>query len=295
MVATTTLFLSLFLRPTPAAPPPASDACNGIFLSYTYTGGRAVSPILRSDPTRQAYRFESTLSILNNDLDDLKSWRVFVGFQHDEYLVSVSNAVLADGNSFPGSVANGTVFAGFPNMDLRTGIEKAGDSTQMGIRVELVGTQFGVGPRGVPMPANISLVNDGWICPAPTVQAIELGRSGPGFEAVYSFNGTMMEGAISKRNDTIFMQGLEGLNYLVGETDGADPRRDTRVPGKQQSVISFKKKLTLGINIQAGDGFPTKVYFNGEECSLPRVLPVSGAGRLGSSLLVMVVVAFVFV
>ncbi|GFP82414.1 cobra-like protein 7, partial [Phtheirospermum japonicum] len=32
------------------------------------------------------------------------------------------------------------------------------------------GTQFGVGPRGVPMPTNISLVNDGWICPAPTMQ-----------------------------------------------------------------------------------------------------------------------------
>ncbi|KAL3626568.1 COBRA-like protein 7 [Castilleja foliolosa] len=655
MAATTTLFLSLFLlilaraqsqtRTTPAAPPPASDSCNGIFLSYTYTGGRAVPPILRSDPTRQAYRFESTLSILNNDLDELKSWRVFVGFQHEEYLVSASNAVLADGNSFPGSVANGTVFAGFPNMDLRTGIETAGDSTQMGVRVEMVGTQFGVGPRGVPMPANISLVNDGWICPAPIFQgnqtmnvcctkdpnfrpnttlddqeflprqngdltimydvtrtyessywaqvtienhnplgrldswqlswdwmedefifamrgaypsvvdtsdcvfgpqgqyyqqldfstalncdrrptivdlplsmtnntnlgmvpfccrngtilppamdpsksksafqinvfkmppntnrsyltppqnwaitgrlnpdykcgppvrvgpshfpdpsaqlsstssvaswqvvcnithprgasprccvsfsayynesvipcetcacgcpaggnaartcsataramllpaqallvpfenrsrlatawaplhhlpipnplpcgdncgvslnwhlftdyrggwsaritlfnwdevsfadwftAIELGKAGPGFEAAYSFNGTMMEGAVSKRNDTIFMQGLEGLNYLVGETDGADPRRDPRVPGKQQSVISFKKKLTPGINIPAGDGFPTKVYFNGEECSLPRLLPTSGAGRFGTVLLsfFVVVMAFVF-
>ncbi|KAL3654626.1 hypothetical protein CASFOL_001611 [Castilleja foliolosa] len=40
-------------------------------------------------------------------------------------------------------------------MDLKTGIETAGDSTQMGVRVDMVGTQFGVGPRGVPMPANI--------------------------------------------------------------------------------------------------------------------------------------------
>ncbi|KAL3630761.1 hypothetical protein CASFOL_023745 [Castilleja foliolosa] len=40
-------------------------------------------------------------------------------------------------------------------LPLRTGIETAGDSTQMGVRVEMVGTQFGVGPRGVPMPANI--------------------------------------------------------------------------------------------------------------------------------------------
>ncbi|KAL3628595.1 hypothetical protein CASFOL_027641 [Castilleja foliolosa] len=65
-----------------------------------------------------------------------------------------------------------SVFAGFPNMDLRTGIETAGDSTQMGVRVEMVGTQFGVGPRGVPMSANISLANDGWICPAPILQVI---------------------------------------------------------------------------------------------------------------------------
>ncbi|KAL3631177.1 hypothetical protein CASFOL_024161 [Castilleja foliolosa] len=59
-------------------------------------------------------------------------------------------------------------------MDLRTGIETAGDSTQMGVRVEMVGTQFGVGPRSVPMPANISLVNDGWIFPAPILQGSDL-------------------------------------------------------------------------------------------------------------------------
>ncbi|KAL3616017.1 hypothetical protein CASFOL_040311 [Castilleja foliolosa] len=75
-----------------------------------------------------------------------------------------------------------SVFAGFPNMDLRTGIETAGDSTQMGVRVEMVGTQFGVGPRGVPMSANISLANDGWICPAPILQGLwrtfEIGQTG---------------------------------------------------------------------------------------------------------------------
>ncbi|KAK6161044.1 hypothetical protein DH2020_004425 [Rehmannia glutinosa] len=553
MAATTTLFLSLFLlilgqvqsqTRTPAqpqAPPPASDACNGIFLTYTYTDGKVVPPILRTDPVRQAYRFESSFSVLNNDLEELKSWRVFVGFQHDEYLVSASNAVLADGNSIPGSVGNGSIFAGFPNPDLRTGIETAGDLTQMSVRVELVGTQFGVGPRDVPMPTNISLVNDGWVCPEPTLRgnrsmevcctrdpdfksnvtldeeflprqngdltimydvtrtyesnywaqvtienhnalgrldnwqlswdwmedefifamrgaypsvvdtsacmipfccrkdnlaagngpqqveisvpdqrfqdaanlnrsdltppqnwgisgrinpdykcgppvrpkgasprccvsfsayynesiipcqtcacgcpantdrtcsttapalflpsqallvpfdnrttlarawadlhhfpvpnplpcsdncgvsmnwhlftdyrggwsaritifnwdeysfadwftAIQLDKAAPGFEAVYSFNGTSLD--IDGVNNTIFMQGLPGLNYLVAETDGTDPKKDPRVPGKQQSVISFTKKLTPGINIPAGDGFPTKVYFNGEECSL---------------------------
>lgn len=95
---------------------------------------------------------------------------MFVGFQHDEYLVSASNAVLADGNKIPGSVGNGTIFAGFPNPDLKTGIETAGDLTQMSVRVALVGTQFGVGPPAVPMPTNISLVNDGWVCPEPAMQ-----------------------------------------------------------------------------------------------------------------------------
>ncbi|KAK4483290.1 hypothetical protein RD792_010475 [Penstemon davidsonii] len=655
---TPTLFLSsLFLlllfmgqikaqtRPTvPAAPAPASDLCNGVFLSYTYTSGKIVPPILR-DPTQQSYRFESLLVILNNDLEELKSWQVWVGFQHDEYLVSASNAVLADGGSIPGGVGNGSVFSGYPNPDLRTGIQTAGDLTQMSAQIELVGTQFGVGPRSVPMPRNISLVNDGWVCPRPTMQgnstmevccnrdprfrsnvtseefsprqngdltitydvtrtyesnywaqvtienhnrlgrldnwqlswdwmedefifamrgaypssvdtsqcvfgiqgqyyqsldfstalncdrrptivdlplsmtnntnlgmipfccrngtilppamdpsksksafqinvfkmppninrsrlsppqnwgisgrlnpdykcgppvrvspsqfpdpsaqlpdtsaiaswqvvcnitqpegasprccvsfsafynesiipcqtcacgcpastertcsstspalflpsqallvpfenrtnlarawanlhnfhvpnplpcsdncgvslnwhlftdyrggwsaritifnwddfaftdwftAIELDRSAAGFEAAYSFNGSVLDDGVNNKNNTIFMQGLPGLNYLVGEVDGADPRKDPRVPGKQQSVISFTKRLTPGIDVPGGDGFPTKVYFNGEECSLPRLLPTSDSYRLlGSSsvfltLVLLLQIVFVF-
>ncbi|KAG2317748.1 hypothetical protein Bca52824_020870 [Brassica carinata] len=85
------------------------------------------------------------------------------------------------------------------------------------------------------------------------------------------------------------MEGLPGLNYLVGEVDGKNPSKDYRVPGKQQSVISFTKKLTPGINVGSRDGFPTKVLFNGQECSLPSVLPSSN-GRKGhvSTFLLMV-------
>ncbi|XP_022874681.1 COBRA-like protein 7 [Olea europaea var. sylvestris] len=621
---------------TPAgseAPAPASDSCDGVFLSYTYKTGKIIPPTLKSDPTRQAYRFESTLFVLNNDLEELKSWRVFVGFQHDEHLVSASNVVLADGTSLPASVGNGSVFAGYPNADLKTGVETAGDLTQMSVQVDLVGTQFGIGAPDVPLPNNISLVNDGWVCPKPSNQgksvrqvccsrdpkfksnvtldeeflprqdgdltimydiirtyesnywaqvtianhnplgrldnwrlswdwmndefifamkgaypsvvdtskcvfgkqgefykdldfstalncdrrptivdlplaktndtnlgmipyccrngtilppamdpsksisafqinvfkmppdlnrsilsppqnwgisgrlnptykcgppvrvspsqypdpsgllsdsaamaswqvicnitkpkgvsprccvsfsayynesiipcptcacgcpantdstcstkspalflpsqallipfenrttlstawadlhhfpvpnplpcgdncgvsinwhlftdyrggwsaritifnwdefsfvdwftAIELGKAAPGFEAVYSFNGTTLNGV----NNTIFMQGLPGLNYLVAETDSANPQKDPRVPGKQQSVISFTKKLTPGVNIPGGDGFPTKVFFNGEECSLPKVLPKSNSHRFGSSVLISVILA----
>jgi hypothetical protein len=122
--------------------------------------------------------------------------------------------------------------------------------------------------------------------------AVDLDKAGLGFEKVYSFNGT----AFGVNNNTIFMQGVPGLNYLVAETPGQNPQTDPRVPGKQQSVISFTKKTTPGINVAGGDGFPSKVYFNGDECSLPTVLPSGNAYRKGSnisiSVLLAVVVAF---
>ena len=151
-----------------AAPSPAADACNGIFLSYAYTSGAQLPPTLKSNPTQQPYRFESTVTILNNGLDPLKSWKVWVGFTHEEYLVSASNAILADGTSLPAGVGNGTVFAGYPSTDLETAIETAGDLTQMSTRIDLVGTQFGVGVPNVPLPATLYLVNDGFSCPPMT-------------------------------------------------------------------------------------------------------------------------------
>ncbi|CAL5393402.1 unnamed protein product [Camellia sinensis] len=618
-----------------AAQSPSSAACNGIFLSYSYTSGAQLPPTLTSDPTHQPYKFQSTLTILNNGLDDLKSWQVFVGFQHNEFLVSASNAVLADGTTLPAGVGNGTVFAGYPTTDLKTAVETAGDMTQMSAQIDLVGTQFGVGSNSTPMPANISLVNDGFVCPTHILQgtsdmqvcctkdpnfkanitsagdflprqngdltimydvlrtydsnywaqvtisnhnplgrldnwklswdwmrgefiytmkgaypylvdstecvfgpqgqfykeldfsnvlncerrptlidlpldktndttlgmipfccrngtilppsmdpskstsvfqinvfkmkpdlnrsqlsppqnwqingtlnpdyqcgppvrvspsqfpnpsglpsdtaafaswqvvcnitqqkgaspsccvsfsayynesiipcntcacgcpstssstcstttpalllpsqallvpfenrtdltvawadlnhlpkpnplpcgdncgvsinwhlytdyssgwtaritifnwddtnfvdwftAVELDKAAPGFDQVYSFNGSLLSGV----NNTIFMQGKEGLNYLVAESDAADPQKNPRIPGKQQSVISFKTKNTPGINVAGGDGFPTKVYFNGEECSLPTILPTSNAYSKGSTISVSILLALI--
>lgn len=94
-----------------------------------------------------------------------------------------------------------------------------------------------------------------------------------GYEAMYSFNGTTVG------NNTIFIEGLSGLNYLMGETPGENPEKDPRVPGKQQSVISFTKKTTPGFDMLKGHGFPTKVIFNGEECSLPDVFPANRGHR----------------
>ncbi|XP_042484195.1 COBRA-like protein 7 [Macadamia integrifolia] len=164
-------FFAISLRITiaqPAAPSPSADACNGVFLSYQYTSGHIIPPRYAAGSPLQPYKFQSTLTILNNGLNDLKSWQVFVGFQHNEYLVSASNAVLVDGTSLPASVENGTAFAGYPATDLKTAIETAGDLTQMQAVIDLVGTTFGV--SNVSMPSNISLVNANYICPQPTMQ-----------------------------------------------------------------------------------------------------------------------------
>jgi hypothetical protein len=108
--------------------------------------------------------------------------------------------------------------------------------------------------------------------------AIVMDKAYGGFEKVYSFNST----AVGK--NTIFMQGLEGLNYLVKHINMSGS--DYLVPGKQESVLSFTKKLTPGINVVAGDGFPTRVFFNGDECAMPqRILMSSGSStRLRSGL-----------
>ncbi|KAF5745894.1 COBRA protein-7 precursor [Tripterygium wilfordii] len=146
---------------------PNNTSCNGVFLSYTHTVGYPIPP---TDQANQPYRFESSVTLLNNGLDELKSWRVSIGFQHREMLVSLTNAVLADGTSLPANVGNDTVLTGFPQTDLKSAVETAGDRNQMEARVQLVGTQFGVGAPNVPLPASFGLANDGYSCSAPTTQ-----------------------------------------------------------------------------------------------------------------------------
>ncbi|CAI9096061.1 OLC1v1032130C1 [Oldenlandia corymbosa var. corymbosa] len=142
-----------------------NDICNGIIISYTYTSGEQLDPtLLQSDPNQQPYKFESSLEVQNAGVEELKNWKVFVGFKHREYLVSASGAVLADGNFLPGNVSNGTIFSGSPVTDLKTAVETAGDRKQTTAVVNLVGTEFGVAPENSPMPSNISLVNDGFSC-----------------------------------------------------------------------------------------------------------------------------------
>ncbi|KAL3501838.1 hypothetical protein ACH5RR_036287 [Cinchona calisaya] len=164
------LILKISIFPTSNSQPQKPSAtpngvCNGIVISYIYNNGYQIPPILLpSAPNDQPYRFESTLTVLNAGFEQLKNWKVFVGFQHGEFLYSASNAVLEDGTILPGNVSSGAVFMGSPVTDLMTSVETAGDFNQMTARVQLVGTQFGVPPSNGPLPSNITLANDGYLC-----------------------------------------------------------------------------------------------------------------------------------
>ncbi|XP_066395597.1 COBRA-like protein 7 [Miscanthus floridulus] len=98
--------------------------------------------------------------------------------------------------------------------------------------------------------------------------AIVMDRAYDGFDQAYSFNATRVG------NSTIFVKGFQGSNFLLGERNMSGV--DYPVPGKLQSVFSFTKKTTPGIDIIAGDGFPSKVFFNGDECAMPLRIPSLG-------------------
>ncbi|XP_073313615.1 COBRA-like protein 10 [Primulina huaijiensis] len=147
-------------------PPPEQSNCNGIFLTYTFVSRTREYPYIKN-ASAQPWAFKSMATILNAGMDDLKGWKIFIGFQNREILVSASNAILEDGDGFPASVGNGTTLAGYPQTDLKNSIETAGDLSQIQTQIELTGTQFGIRPPGYPMPRTIKLVNDGYKCPAP--------------------------------------------------------------------------------------------------------------------------------
>ncbi|CAM8890649.1 unnamed protein product [Rhodiola kirilowii] len=151
----------------PVALPPAQDTCDGIFLSYNFISREKVYPHVKN-ATAQAWAFKAMTTVLNTGIYELKAWKIFIGFQHQEILVSASGAVLMDGMDLPAAVGNGTYLAGYPQVDLETAIDTAGDLNQIQARIELTGTQFGVKPPGIPMPKTIKLENDGYKCPAPT-------------------------------------------------------------------------------------------------------------------------------
>jgi hypothetical protein len=100
--------------------------------------------------------------------------------------------------------------------------------------------------------------------------AIDLGAAGAGFQSAYSFNATR----VPQLNDTLILQGIKGYSdYLLG-TQGVYGASNYSY-GIQQSVFGFT--TNPGISVDTGYGFPQKVWFNGEECSMPDYFPTSGA------------------
>ncbi|XAR67477.1 hypothetical protein NMG60_11002250 [Bertholletia excelsa] len=150
-------------------PPPQWGACNGIFVQYTFTSREKAYPFVKN-ASAQAWTFRSQLMLLNAGMEELKAWKVYVGFQHDEILVTADGAVVVDGGNMPVHVGKkGATLAGYPMADLKTAIDTAGDFSQMQVQVALTGTMFGMkDPKAAVLPKTIRLVNDGFKCPQPT-------------------------------------------------------------------------------------------------------------------------------
>ncbi|KAL0302064.1 UNVERIFIED_CONTAM: COBRA-like protein 10 [Sesamum radiatum] len=156
-------------------PPKEAKSCNGIFISYNFQGREKTYPLVKN-VSAQAWSFRALATVLNTGSTELKSWKLFVGFQYNELLVGVDGAVVLDGDpegdggdGFPIRVGkNGTVLTGYPQADLKTAIDTAGDFTQMQVQVTLKGTQFGVNAKATPMPKSIKLANEGYVCPKLT-------------------------------------------------------------------------------------------------------------------------------
>ncbi|KAJ1388332.1 COBRA, plant, partial [Sesbania bispinosa] len=111
----------------PEALPPAAETCNGVFISYDFIGRRKEFPRLKN-VTAQSWAFKATATVLNAGSEVVKSWKLFIGFQHKEILVSATGAVLIDGGDLPASVENGTTLAGASLPDLETSIDTAESS-----------------------------------------------------------------------------------------------------------------------------------------------------------------------
>ncbi|KAL6205548.1 hypothetical protein ACLB2K_022806 [Fragaria x ananassa] len=152
------------------APPPEQEDCDGIFLTYTFISREKEYP-RKKNVSAQAWAFTSEASILNAGTETLKAWKMYVGFQNREILVSADGAVLVDGSDFPASVGkNGTYLSGDQQTDLKNSVDTAGDIEQIQAKIAFKGTQFGLPAKAVPMPKTIRLVNDGYKCPAPRIR-----------------------------------------------------------------------------------------------------------------------------
>ena len=115
------------------------------------------------NPDEQPYAFKANLEIFNAGKEDLKGWEVFIGYVNKEILVSAGGALLSDGSSFPVNASEGVTLTS--SATLKTGIETANDFSQMGVVLELKGTEFGKNESS--LPNNITLVDPNFQCSKP--------------------------------------------------------------------------------------------------------------------------------
>ncbi|KAJ9551308.1 hypothetical protein OSB04_015353 [Centaurea solstitialis] len=156
-------------RTEEVTPPEEMNTCNGVFLQYNFISKEKEFPYL-DNATAQSWAFKSELVAINAGTTEVRAWKALVGFHHDEVLVSTEGgSILNVGASFPFKVdGNGTYVVGYPQSDLKTAIETAGDMSQMAAKVKFKGSLFGGKEGNCPMPKKLKLENDGFKCPAPT-------------------------------------------------------------------------------------------------------------------------------
>jgi hypothetical protein len=159
--------------PSPAATFPYCWAtfpnCQGVVITYNVSYVGILYPYLSAGSPLQPYSFGAGVWIKNEGYKTLSDWEMGIQFNHSEILVSASNAVLADGTSFPAPVGNGAILTGYPARNISTVISTAGDLSQSQVLVNLQGTEVGSdGKTSYPFPLSINLTNSGYTCSNPS-------------------------------------------------------------------------------------------------------------------------------
>ena len=157
--------ISFFPVPGSAQNFAIATICNSsVGISYNLVSIAKSFPYV-SDPSEQPYAFRANLEIFNAGKEDLRGWEVFIGYVNREILVSAGGALVSDSSSFPVNASNGVTLTS--SSTLKTGIETANDLTQMGVVLELKGTEFGKNESS--LPNNITLVDPNFQCSEPVL------------------------------------------------------------------------------------------------------------------------------
>ncbi|KAH7289611.1 hypothetical protein KP509_30G011700 [Ceratopteris richardii] len=162
------LTLILFLFPSIASGQSTSfdnvvSTCNdSVGILYTLQSLERSYP-LEGNTADQAYAFTASLQIFNAGKEDLEGWQISIDYVHREILVDGGGALVADGSTFPYNASNGVNLTSA--VVLKTGIETAMDTSQMGASYTIKGVEFGQNVTS--LPTNITLLDVNYECSAP--------------------------------------------------------------------------------------------------------------------------------